>query len=66
MSNTRITYAPRAPDTTPAAERNALVSVYRFIIECHANRNAAGRTSINGADEKGFKHDLARLIIPDK
>jgi hypothetical protein len=32
MSNPRITYTPR-PDATPEAELNALVAVYRLILD---------------------------------
>jgi hypothetical protein len=51
MTSSRITYTPR-PDATPEAELSALASVYRFIIDSHANTNAAGVTSTNGDDAK--------------
>ena len=51
MSNPRITYAPRA-DATQEAELDALTSVYRFILDCRAKKNAAGMTSTNGGDAK--------------
>ena len=50
MSNPRIAYAPR-PDATPEGELNALASIYRFVLDS-AQKNAAGRTSTNGGDEK--------------
>ena len=54
----RITYAPR-PDATPEGELNALASVYRFILDCHAKPKAVGVTSTNGDDAmKGpLKHE---------
>jgi hypothetical protein len=47
VSAPRITYVPR-PDATQEAELNALASVYRFILDCRAKKNAAGVTSTNG------------------
>lgn len=41
MSNPRITYTPR-PDATPEAELNALVAVYRLILD---SKKAAPRQS---------------------
>ncbi len=43
MSDPRITYSPR-PDSTPEAELDALVAVYKFIIECHESRKVADLT----------------------
>lgn len=59
MSDTRITYAPR-PDATAEAELNALAGVYRYILDCHAKKNAAGVTSTNGDDAKkgSLKHEV--------
>lgn len=59
MSDPRIAYAPR-PDTTAEAELNALAGVYRFILDCHAKKNAAGVTSTNGDDAKkgSLKHEV--------
>jgi hypothetical protein len=59
VSAPRITYVPR-PDATQEAELNALASVYRFILDSSAKKNAAGVTSTNGDDAKGFQHDRAR------
>ena len=53
MSVPRITYVPR-PDATPEPELSALASVYRFIIDSHANTNAAGVSSTNGDAERGL------------
>ena len=39
MSNPPIFYTPR-PNATPEGELNALASVYRFILACHAKKMA--------------------------
>lgn len=59
MSSPHITYATR-PDSTPEGEINALGNVYRFILDCHAKKNAAGVTSANGDDAKkgSLKHEV--------
>ncbi len=64
-TNSLIIYIPR-PDATQEAELNALASVYNFILDCRAKKNAAGVTSTNGDDAKGSKHDRARSIIPER
>ena len=43
MSNTHLTYTPR-PDATPESELDALVAVYKFILQCHESRKAADLT----------------------
>jgi hypothetical protein len=53
-----ITYAPR-PTASPEAELSALASVYRFIIDSHANTNAAGVSSTNGDDAERGSSDSA-------
>ena len=35
----RVTYTPRS-DTSPELEAAALATVYRYILDCHAKRNA--------------------------
>jgi hypothetical protein len=40
MSNPPIVYTPR-PDAKSEGELNALASVYRFILDCHAKKMAA-------------------------
>jgi hypothetical protein len=64
MTSLRITYAPR-PDATPESELKALVSIYRFVLNS-AHKNAAGRTSTNGGDEKERSRNdsLAKTRIP--
>ena len=40
-----IVYVPR-PDTTPETEAEALVTVYRFLLDCHtAKKDAAAEPS---------------------
>ena len=59
MSAPRITYVPRL-NATQEAELNVLASVYRFILDHRAKKNAAGVTSTNSDDAmKGSKHDRA-------
>jgi hypothetical protein len=65
VSAPRITYVPR-PDATQEAELNALASVYRFILNCRAKKNAAGVTNTNGGDAKGSQHDRVRSSIPER
>ncbi|MDQ3864053.1 MAG: hypothetical protein M3317_11255 [Actinomycetota bacterium] len=42
-SKGRINYTPR-PDATPESELDALVAVYKFILQCHGTRKAADVT----------------------
>ena len=58
MHSPTVSYAMR-PDVTQEAELNALASVYRFILDCRAQKNAAGVSSTNGDDAKGSQHDRA-------
>jgi hypothetical protein len=58
-----VSYVPRT-DATQEAELNVLASVYRFIVDSRAKKNAAGVTSPNG-DAKGSQHDRASGIIPE-
>ena len=59
MSSPRITYTPR-PHVTSGAELNALVAVYRIILDS-CNENTIGVATANSDDvkskkEKGGKH----------
>ena len=64
MNSPRIDYAPR-PDATPEGELNALANIYKFVLDS-AHKNAAGRTTTNGGDEKErSRYDsLAKTRIP--
>lgn len=64
MPEHTISYAPH-PDATPEAELSALAGVYKFVLDCHARKNAAGVTSTNGDDAKGSQSDRARISIPE-
>ncbi len=59
MSGTpRIVYAPRH-DATPEAELYALAGVYRFLLDCRANRakKEGGPTTAPDDAKEGSKHD---------
>jgi hypothetical protein len=58
VSAPRITYVPR-PDATQEAELNALASVYRFVLDSSAKKNAVGVTSTNGDDAERGLNDSA-------
>jgi hypothetical protein len=59
VNSPRDVYSPHL-DATPNAEASTLGSVYRFILDCHANRNAASVPSTDGDDAmKGSEHDRA-------
>ena len=59
MSSPRITYAPR-PDATPEAELSALAGAYRFILDCHAKKEAAPESR---PDAERISSDGARRSI---
>ena len=44
MPEITVSYPPR-PDTTQEAELNALATVYKFVLDCHAREEAAPRQS---------------------
>jgi hypothetical protein len=48
MDSPRMTYTSR-PDATPEAELSALANVYRFILDCHAKKEAAHPAAPNEA-----------------
>jgi len=49
-------YIPR-PSVTAEQELDALATVYRFILDCHAKKNAAGVPNTNGGDAKERSKD---------
>jgi hypothetical protein len=57
-TNSPIIYIPR-PDATREAELNALASVYNFILDSSATKNAAGVSSTNGDDAERSLNDSA-------
>jgi hypothetical protein len=53
MTSARITYTPR-PDATPEGELNALAACFRFILDCHAKKEADGpRQAVSPVSAKG-------------
>jgi hypothetical protein len=64
MHSPKVAYTPR-PDAIPESELSALASVYRFILDCHAKKEA---TRPGGPDDamKGSRNDRARTIIPER
>jgi hypothetical protein len=61
VSSPRITYTPR-PDTTPAGELSALAVVYKFILDCHAEKKAA-RPGRPDSAKGGSSDPSAKTII---
>ena len=51
MSSPRIAYASR-PDATPEGELHALCAVYRFILDCHAKKEAAPESRPEDAERR--------------
>ena len=62
VSNTRLTYTPRA-GATPEGERTALVAIYKFVLEAHARKKAAAPS---GQDDAKGDNDYvrAKTILP--
>jgi hypothetical protein len=61
VSSLRITYRSH-PDSTSEAEQFVLANIYRFILDCHARKKAAGRSGQD--DAKETHHARARSILP--
>ncbi len=62
MSETpRITYRAR-DEAIPEGELNALAAVYKFVLDCHAQKEG-GATTAPADAMKGSKHDRATSII---
>jgi hypothetical protein len=63
MGSPRITYVAR-PNTTPAGEVSALASAYRFILNCHAQKEVAEPApEPDGHDEaKEWKHGRSTAV----
>lgn len=59
MHNSVITYAAR-PNATTEAEQNALVSVYRFILDCHAKKKSGPDKPLK-IREKGSQNDSRNI-----
>lgn len=55
MDSTLITYS-RRQDASQEAEFSSLASVYRFVLDCHAKKEAAPESRPNDAKERSV-HD---------
>ena len=64
MTGPRLTYRPR-PGATPEAELNALVSVLRFVLDCHAKKKGGPTTAPNSA-KGGSDDSSAKTIISEQ
>ena len=62
MTSAGVTYSPRE-DAPPESELDTLAAVYAFILQCHANKKAAG-TNGGEDDGKGANHVPAKASIP--
>ena len=58
MSDARCVIYTPCPDATLESEAAALASVYRFVLDCHAKKKAAGAGSNNVDEAKGSKHEV--------
>ena len=62
-SEAHIAYAQRA-GITPEAEVAAVASVLRFILECHAKKEAAPESRPDDEKERSRNDSLAKTRIP--
>ncbi len=51
MRAAQVTYTPR-PDVTPRTEISALASVYRFVLDCRAKKEATRPGSPEDAERR--------------
>jgi len=58
MSGSVVTYA-RRPEATPEAEVSALANVFRYVLDSHANKEAAPESRPDAAKE--IKNDSRPL-----
>jgi hypothetical protein len=58
VSEPAVSYKPRS-DTTPESELATLAAVYRFIIDCHAKREAAA-SPVSRPDDPERRSDEIR------
>ena len=64
MSSPRITYTPRS-DATPEAELPTLANVYKFVLDCQRNKEAATSPVSRPDDAERSLNAGARSIIQD-
>jgi hypothetical protein len=62
VSNPRIVYRPH-PDSTPETELSALAAVYKFVLDCRAQKKGGPATAPDSA-KKGSDEFSARVRIP--
>ncbi len=60
LSNPRITYAPRS-EATPESELSTLASIYRFILDCHAKKEAAPENRPDAGKEINERSGKSRI-----
>jgi hypothetical protein len=61
VSEPVVSYEPR-PDTTPESELSTLAGVYKFVLDCHAKKEAAARSRPDdGTKVKEDSADVASL-----
>ncbi len=58
MPEQGITYSTR-PDATPETELSALAAVYRFVLDCHAKKEAAPESRPEDEKERSVHDSLA-------
>jgi hypothetical protein len=63
-SEAGVLYAPRG-DATSEAGLNALAAVYRFILDCHTKKPAAGPSERGDNDEKAEGGSTDVFIVPE-
>ena len=63
MDRPSITYALRT-DTTQEAEISTLANVYRFVLDCHAKKEAAPESRPDDEKERSGNDSLAKTRIP--
>jgi hypothetical protein len=62
MDEPSITYAQH-PDATPESEQLALAAVYRFIIDCHARKEATRPGSPDDPERKSDEIRAEKRIL---
>jgi len=63
MSGPRITYTAHS-DTNVESELSALANVYRFVLDCHAKKEAAPESRPDDEKERSRNDSLAKTRIP--
>jgi len=61
MSSPRITYTAR-PEASPAVELSALSAVFRYVLDCHAQKEATRPGSPDAGKE--INEQSGKSIVP--